>query len=493
MFAGFCGVWAARSQRHVTLSQRSLWLLARAPLRRRHLVWLSPASRRTAAARSPPCVASWALARRSSPSPAWPLGYVRPPCGPCHHGGGCRSARARQSPGSPPPPAAPSARGTFGKLTLSNSAAPPCRAGGTARACGRLRGTTIPAAEAAWFVSRPREGARLSHLVGAPQVSAGRKLAMSVTATSSLQAQASRMAKPVFPFVKITGQADMKLGLILNIIDPALGGVLIMGDRGTGKSMSVRLPAAEKSSVWSIRTPRAGTSATHTHTPRRAAGALAGRHSAHHRRGGERRLQLQPHERLRDGPGRQNKVRPAHDAPGALSLGTPCHTTAPHQQRSRSKGAGAVLSSRTKALGGFQGAPLEMQLTLSATRAPVQVPSGRDASGKGHQASGGACPSPQVLASRPSMPLGPRLCYQPPSCAHACLCGAWCRLSCRSVPRRTASAERCVNLVRERAGGLTLFVCKARRGGISDWTLEWYRTASFAHRRMRMDRLADRH
>jgi len=86
-------------------------------------------------------------------------------------------------------------------------------------------------------------GARSTQLTFArvaTRVSAGRKLAMSVTATSSLQAQASRMAKPVFPFVKITGQADMKLGLILNIIDPALGGVLIMGDRGTGKSMSVR-------------------------------------------------------------------------------------------------------------------------------------------------------------------------------------------------------------------------------------------------------------
>jgi magnesium chelatase subunit I len=70
-------------------------------------------------------------------------------------------------------------------------------------------------------------------------VSAHRKLAMSVTASSSMEAAASRMAKPVFPFVKIAGQADMKLGLILNIIDPALGGVLIMGDRGTGKSMAV--------------------------------------------------------------------------------------------------------------------------------------------------------------------------------------------------------------------------------------------------------------
>jgi len=32
----------------------------------------------------------------------------------------------------------------------------------------------------------------------------------------------------------------MKLSLILNVIDPKIGGVMIMGDRGTGKSTTVR-------------------------------------------------------------------------------------------------------------------------------------------------------------------------------------------------------------------------------------------------------------
>jgi len=32
----------------------------------------------------------------------------------------------------------------------------------------------------------------------------------------------------------------MKLSLILNIIDPRVGGVLVMGHRGTGKSTTVR-------------------------------------------------------------------------------------------------------------------------------------------------------------------------------------------------------------------------------------------------------------
>jgi len=44
----------------------------------------------------------------------------------------------------------------------------------------------------------------------------------------------------IFPFMSIVGQEEMKLSLILNVIDPKIGGVMIMGDRGTGKSTIVR-------------------------------------------------------------------------------------------------------------------------------------------------------------------------------------------------------------------------------------------------------------
>ncbi len=44
----------------------------------------------------------------------------------------------------------------------------------------------------------------------------------------------------VFPFTAIVGQEDMKLALSLNVIDPKIGGVIIMGDRGTGKSTTIR-------------------------------------------------------------------------------------------------------------------------------------------------------------------------------------------------------------------------------------------------------------
>ena len=47
-------------------------------------------------------------------------------------------------------------------------------------------------------------------------------------------------SRPTFPFTAIVGQEEMKLSLLLNVIDPKIGGVMIMGDRGTGKSTTVR-------------------------------------------------------------------------------------------------------------------------------------------------------------------------------------------------------------------------------------------------------------
>jgi len=47
-------------------------------------------------------------------------------------------------------------------------------------------------------------------------------------------------ARPVFPFTAIVGQEEMKLALLLNVIDPKIGGVMVMGDRVTGKSTTVR-------------------------------------------------------------------------------------------------------------------------------------------------------------------------------------------------------------------------------------------------------------
>ncbi len=43
-----------------------------------------------------------------------------------------------------------------------------------------------------------------------------------------------------FPFLGLVGQTEMKLALILALINPAVGGVLLIGPRGTGKTTAVR-------------------------------------------------------------------------------------------------------------------------------------------------------------------------------------------------------------------------------------------------------------
>ncbi|MBD3186344.1 hypothetical protein GF325_05905, partial [Candidatus Bathyarchaeota archaeon] len=48
------------------------------------------------------------------------------------------------------------------------------------------------------------------------------------------------MAYSLYPFSAIIGQDSMKLGLLLNVIDPLIGGVLLTGHQGTGKSTAVR-------------------------------------------------------------------------------------------------------------------------------------------------------------------------------------------------------------------------------------------------------------
>ncbi|HHP7243610.1 MAG TPA: magnesium chelatase ATPase subunit I [Elainellaceae cyanobacterium] len=69
--------------------------------------------------------------------------------------------------------------------------------------------------------------------------------------TSTVAANpSSATRRVVFPFTAIVGQEEMKLALLLNVIDPKIGGVMIMGDRGTGKSTTIRaladvLPAIE--------------------------------------------------------------------------------------------------------------------------------------------------------------------------------------------------------------------------------------------------------
>jgi magnesium chelatase subunit I len=58
--------------------------------------------------------------------------------------------------------------------------------------------------------------------------------------TVTAPAPPTKTRRVVFPFTAIVGQEEMKLALLLNVIDPKVGGVMIMGDRGTGKSTTIR-------------------------------------------------------------------------------------------------------------------------------------------------------------------------------------------------------------------------------------------------------------
>ena len=49
---------------------------------------------------------------------------------------------------------------------------------------------------------------------------------------------------PLYPFTAIVGQDEMKRALLAAAVDPGIGGVLVLGDRGTGKSTAVRALAA---------------------------------------------------------------------------------------------------------------------------------------------------------------------------------------------------------------------------------------------------------
>jgi len=52
------------------------------------------------------------------------------------------------------------------------------------------------------------------------------------------------MTQWTYPFAALVGQDEMRLAMQLTAIDPGLGGVLVLGDRGTGKSTAVRGLAA---------------------------------------------------------------------------------------------------------------------------------------------------------------------------------------------------------------------------------------------------------
>merc|ERR1711966_12055 len=67
-----------------------------------------------------------------------------------------------------------------------------------------------------------------------------RKVAAAAVAEAATEEATDAAARPVYPFSAIIGQEEMKFAAIMNIIDPNIGGIMVMGDRGTGKSTTVR-------------------------------------------------------------------------------------------------------------------------------------------------------------------------------------------------------------------------------------------------------------
>ncbi|MFE2723515.1 putative cobaltochelatase [Kitasatospora sp. NPDC059327] len=55
-----------------------------------------------------------------------------------------------------------------------------------------------------------------------------------------------------YPFTAIVGMADLRLGLLLNAVSPAVGGVLVRGEKGTAKSTMVRALAGLLPSIAAV-------------------------------------------------------------------------------------------------------------------------------------------------------------------------------------------------------------------------------------------------
>ncbi|WP_263103207.1 ATP-binding protein, partial [Kitasatospora sp. DSM 101779] len=60
------------------------------------------------------------------------------------------------------------------------------------------------------------------------------------------------MSDARYPFTAVVGMADLRLGLLLNAVSPAVGGVLVRGEKGTAKSTMVRALAGLLPSIGTV-------------------------------------------------------------------------------------------------------------------------------------------------------------------------------------------------------------------------------------------------
>ncbi|WP_292495481.1 magnesium chelatase ATPase subunit I [Methylobacterium sp.] len=77
-----------------------------------------------------------------------------------------------------------------------------------------------------------------------PRRPAGRSIEIAGAVAHDAQAPRADDGPPTFPFSAIVGQDEMRRALLIAAVDPSVGGVLVFGDRGTGKSTAIRGLAA---------------------------------------------------------------------------------------------------------------------------------------------------------------------------------------------------------------------------------------------------------
>lgn len=108
------------------------------------------------------------------------------------------------------------------------------------------------------------ENGNLSEDSEFPEVKSLRQLIDIATGVTSLretpQEESGLAERLPYPFLALVGQPDLKLALLLALINPFIGGVLLVGPRGTGKTTAVRslvdlLPVIERSACYYGCTP----------------------------------------------------------------------------------------------------------------------------------------------------------------------------------------------------------------------------------------------
>ncbi|XP_076952001.1 magnesium-chelatase subunit ChlI, chloroplastic-like [Bidens hawaiensis] len=112
-----------------------------------------------------------------------------------------------------------------------------------ASTCAAALLTSSPSSSRALFFNQRRSfygGIRVPINKGRSRFSISNVATQLTPAQQQAQKLSKESQRPVYPFAAIVGQDEMKLCLLLNVIDPKIGGVMIMGDRGTGKSTTVR-------------------------------------------------------------------------------------------------------------------------------------------------------------------------------------------------------------------------------------------------------------